>query len=109
MAPSPEGGADASHRGGRPGFVKALDERSLEFPDYPGNNMFNSLGNIAEHPRAGLLFPDFVTGDVIQLTGRAQLLGKTELAVRIEVEEGRETRGGLALRFELLEPSPVNP
>lgn len=105
----PEGGADASHRGGRPGFVEVLDERTLEFPDYPGNNMFNSLGNIAGHPRAGLLFVDFVTGDVVQLTGRARVLGESALAVRIEVEDVRETPGGCPLRFELLEPSPVNP
>jgi predicted pyridoxine 5'-phosphate oxidase superfamily flavin-nucleotide-binding protein len=52
----PEGGADASHRGGRPGFVRVRDDRTLEFPDYPGNDMFNTLGNLAGHPRAGLLF-----------------------------------------------------
>jgi uncharacterized protein len=105
----PEGGADASHRGGRPGFVKVLDERTLAFPDYPGNNMFNSLGNIAGHPRAGLLFAAFLTGDVIQLTGRARILGETELAVRIEVEEVRLTPGGTPLRLELTESFPGNP
>lgn len=105
----PEGGADASHRGGRPGYVDVLDERILEFPDYPGNNMFNSLGNIVGYPRAGLLFADFLTGDVLQLTGRAGLVGEAGGAVRIEVEEVRETPGGLPLRLELVEPSPANP
>jgi predicted pyridoxine 5'-phosphate oxidase superfamily flavin-nucleotide-binding protein len=105
----PEGGADASHRGGRPGFVTVLDARTLELPDYPGNNMLNSLGNIAGHPRAGLLVPDFVTGDVIQLTGRARLLEQAELRVRIDVEEVRETPGGNPLRLELVELSPANP
>jgi predicted pyridoxine 5'-phosphate oxidase superfamily flavin-nucleotide-binding protein len=105
----PEGGADASHRGGRPGFVEVIDERTLEFPDYPGNNMFNTLGNLAGHPWAGLLFVDFVTGDIMQVTGRARLLGDAELAVRIEIEEVRETPGAMPLRFELVEPSAANP
>jgi len=53
----PGGRADASHRGGRPGFVQVLDDRTLQFPDYPGNNMFNTLGNLVGHPRAGLRAP----------------------------------------------------
>jgi predicted pyridoxine 5'-phosphate oxidase superfamily flavin-nucleotide-binding protein len=105
----PGGGADASHRGGRPGFVRVLDERTLEFPDYPGNNMFNTLGNLASYPRAGLLFVRFDTGDLLQLTGRARLLWEPHTAVRIGVEQVRETPRGSALRFELVEPSPVNP
>jgi predicted pyridoxine 5'-phosphate oxidase superfamily flavin-nucleotide-binding protein len=105
----PEGGADASHRGGRPGFVRVLDERTLEFPDYPGNNMFNTLGNILGHPSAGLLFADFDTGNVVQVAGSARILGETDLAVRIEIDEVRETPGGLPLRLELVEPSPANP
>jgi predicted pyridoxine 5'-phosphate oxidase superfamily flavin-nucleotide-binding protein len=105
----PAGGADASHRGGRPGFVRVLDERTLEFPDYPGNNMFNSLGNLVGYPRAGLLFVDFERGDLLQLTGHAQVLWEPETAVRVTLEEVRETPKGSSLRFELVEPSPVNP
>src|SRR5262249_30082075 len=48
-----QAGADASHRGGQPGFVRAEDERRLRFPDYSGNNMFQTLGNITADPRAG--------------------------------------------------------
>src|SRR5262249_5180350 len=77
----PRGGADASHRGGTPGFVRANADGSLEFPDYAGNNMFNTLGNIVEQPRAGLLFLDFDSGDALQLTGEASLDGSGE-AVR---------------------------
>jgi hypothetical protein len=69
----PQGGADASHRGGRPGFVTVLGSRRLSFPDYPGNNMFNTLGNIDVQPRVGLLFLDFDAGGILQLTGRASL------------------------------------
>src|SRR5262249_33115503 len=67
----PTRGADASHRGGGPGFVHVLDPARLSFPDYPGNNMFNTLGNLAVEPRAGLVFPDFETGNTLQLSGRA--------------------------------------
>jgi predicted pyridoxine 5'-phosphate oxidase superfamily flavin-nucleotide-binding protein len=109
----PEGGADASHRGGPPGFVTLLDDRTLEFPDYPGNNLFNTLGNLAGHPRAGLLFTDFATGDMLQLTGRARVSGPSDPAVRIAIEEVRVTPGGSVLRFESVDaatarPSPVN-
>jgi uncharacterized protein len=69
----PEGGADASHRGGPPGFVQVVDARTLRWPDYAGNTMFNSLGNIAAQPRAGLLFLDFATGRTLQLSGRASI------------------------------------
>jgi predicted pyridoxine 5'-phosphate oxidase superfamily flavin-nucleotide-binding protein len=105
----PAGGADASHRGGQPGFVRVPDERTLEFPDYPGNNMFNTLGNLAGHPRAGLLFVDFERGDLLQITGRAEIRWEPETALRVTVEEVLETPGGSPLRFELVEPSPANP
>jgi len=105
----PEGGADASHRGGRPGFVRVLDDTTLEFPDYPGNNTFNTLGNLAGHPRAGLLFVDFERGDLLQLTGRTEIRWEPETAVRVAIEEVRQTPGGSSLRFELVEPSPANP
>jgi uncharacterized protein len=70
----PERGADASHRGGPPGFVRVLDERRLRFPDYVGNNMFQTLGNLAIDPRAGLLFVDFESGRTLQLSGRARII-----------------------------------
>jgi hypothetical protein len=114
----PEGGPDASHRGGAPGFVSLLDERTLVFPDYPGNNMFNTLGNLAAQPRAGLLFLDFQTSDTLQLTGRASLdwdparvaafRGAQDVVVCFEVEEIVETRGA-GVRGRLVEYSPANP
>ena len=104
----PQGGADASHRGGRPGFVRVLGDSTLELSDYPGNNMFNTLGNLTGHPRVGLLFVDFETGDLLQLTGRAQIRREPETTVRVEIEGVRETSRGSALRFALVEPSPAN-
>jgi predicted pyridoxine 5'-phosphate oxidase superfamily flavin-nucleotide-binding protein len=105
----PDGGADASHRGGRPGFVRVRDNKSLEFSDYPGNNMFNTLGNLLGHPKAGLLFVDFERGHLLQLTGHTQILWEPETAVRVMIEEVRETPGGSPLRFELVDYSPANP
>ncbi|MCX4693336.1 pyridoxamine 5'-phosphate oxidase family protein [Streptomyces sp. NBC_01408] len=65
-------GADASHRGGLPGFVEVLSPTELAWPDYAGNAMFLTLGNLTVDPRAGLLFPDWESGAVLQLSGRAR-------------------------------------
>jgi len=103
------GGADASHRGGNPGFVRVLDERRLAFADYSGNNMFNTLGNLAGYPPAGLLFVDFESGDLLQLSAIATLRWQPERSVEFELSAVLETRGGSSLRWELLEYSPSNP
>jgi len=105
----PEGGADASHRGGRPGFVRVSDASHLEFPDYAGNAMFNTLGNLVSYPRAGLLFLDFAAGGVLQLTGRTELRLEGERTVAFEVDEAIETPGANPLRWERLDSSPSNP
>lgn len=67
-------GADVSHRGGKPGFVQVDDIKTLTIPDYLGNNHFNTLGNFHVNSAAGLLFIDFDRGDVISLTGHAEIL-----------------------------------
>jgi predicted pyridoxine 5'-phosphate oxidase superfamily flavin-nucleotide-binding protein len=84
----PEFGNDASHRGGPAGFVKA-DSDTVWWPDFPGNNMFNSLGNIAVDPATALLFVDFPTGRILQLSGTAALqwAGSDERSVRLTVED----------------------
>jgi len=68
----PERGSDASHRGGTPGFLR-VDGNQLWWPDYPGNNMFNSFGNLVVDPETALLFLDFSTGRTLQLTGTAKI------------------------------------
>jgi uncharacterized protein len=103
----PEGGADASHRGGGPGFVRVLGEDRLAFDNYAGNGMFNTLGNLVGHPQAGLLFLDFETGDVLQVTGRARV--EHDFSTLVQIDEVRETRGASPLRHRLVEPSPANP
>lgn len=65
---------DASHRGGKPGFVRINADGSLTIPDFAGNLHFNTFGNFVLNPRAGLVFPDFATGDMLHLTGDAELL-----------------------------------
>lgn len=67
---------DVSHRGGPSGFVR-IDGGALIIPDYAGNQFFNTLGNIAVNPRAGLTFVDFETGGLLQLTGDAVVIDKT--------------------------------
>ena len=69
---NPERGSDTSHRGGAPGFVRVDGDR-LWWPDYPGNNLFNSFGNLAVDPEAALLFFDFDTGRTLQLSGLAAI------------------------------------
>lgn len=64
-------GYDASHRGGAAGFVRVSGRRSLSIPDYAGNNFFNTIGNLIADPRVGLMFVDFQTGGLLQLSGRA--------------------------------------
>lgn len=65
---------DASHRGGSPGFVVVEDAQTLLIPDYIGNSMYNTLGNLLVNPACGLLFVDFQTGQTLQLTGQAEVL-----------------------------------
>ena len=65
-------GADISHRGGRPGFVR-IDGDVLTIPDFRGNRYFNTLGNLIAEPRTSLLFVDFESGDLLQLQGTAQV------------------------------------
>jgi uncharacterized protein len=101
------GGADASHRGGSPGFV-TVDGDRLTFPDYPGNNMYGTLGNLLANPRIGLLFLDWETGDTLQLTGGADVDRDTR-AVHVTIERAIRTPNALPLRWLLLERSRFNP
>ena len=102
-------GMDASHRGGDPGFVEVLDETRLVFPDYAGNNHFNTLGNLVLDPRVGLLFVDFTTGSLLQLTGRASIDWESDAVARvpgarrlvtIEIQEIVELPSAVPLRWD---------
>lgn len=80
-------GVDASHRGGRPGFLGINEDGSLSFPDFSGNRFFNTLGNIESDGRVGLFIPNFKTGEAILLTGRGTIDWSPD---RIETFEGAE-------------------
>ena len=71
---TPHRGIDVNHRGGLPGFVKLQDDNAIIIPDYAGNNFFNTLGNILKDSRAGLLIPNFESGDILILNGHAKVI-----------------------------------
>lgn len=113
---------DSNLRGGPPGFARvASNERSgavIVWPEYSGNRLYQTLGNLQTTPRAGLVFPDFETGDVLYVTGdteilvgkdAAHLLPKSNLAVKLRVTGARFVKNGLPFQGEPLERSPYNP
>lgn len=110
-------GADVSHRGGRPGFIKVEQNNSLLIPDFTGNNHYNTLGNFEVNPKAGLLFIDFKTGDVITLTGKTEIVWEheskrwfkgAERFWRFRLEKGFVLHNALPWRFKLNDVSPNN-
>jgi len=114
----PHSGADASHRGGRPGFVCVESEKRVLFPDYRGNNMFNTLGNIVSNPRTGLLFPDFQSGGALQLSGSARILWDdprmkrfegAQRLVEFDIERVIDLPEATRLRFEFQSYWPALP
>ncbi|NMG19064.1 pyridoxamine 5'-phosphate oxidase family protein [Brasilonema bromeliae] len=114
----PDFGADASHRGGYPGFIQVVNSNKLVFPDYTGNNMFQTFGNLVVNPHAGLLFIDFEHGHTLQLTGKAEVIWNAnklstfagaQRLVEFDVEQVLETRNASLLRWRFGEYSPVNP
>ena len=115
-APAADGGqADVSHRGGRPGFVRIEDARTLLVPDFAGNRFFMTLGNLQSNPRAGLLFIDFASGDLLSLSGSTELVWDSaelqafegaERGWRLRIEAGWRLRDALSLRATLLDASP---
>ena len=109
------GGADISHRGGRPGFVR-VEGDELSIPDFRGNRYLNTLGNILGEPRTSLLFVDFETGALLQLQGLASIDWDPPEADRIEGAERiwrfKVTRGwyrprAAGLRGSFIDYSPV--
>lgn len=105
----PDAGADASHRGGAPGFFKVVDAETLVFPDYAGNNMFNTLGNLVVNPHAGIVFIDFESGSTLQITGQARVIWGEKRTVEFQITQIIETAQSISLRGRLLEASPFNP
>lgn len=114
-ANGPAHGADVSHRGGRSGFVDVDASGVIRWPDFQGNNFFNTIGNLTADARAGLLFIDFERGDLLHLSGRAEVVweggevarfaGANRL-LRFVPERHVYRRGSLPLRWASVEQSP---
>lgn len=109
-------GVDASHRGGKPGFVRMEDARALTIPDFVGNFIFNTIGNLTLEPRAGLVFMDFASGDMLYLAGEAEIIwdgeevkafAGAERLIRFRIRRSILVEGSLPLRFSAPEFSPI--
>ncbi|MFD5347751.1 pyridoxamine 5'-phosphate oxidase family protein, partial [Streptomyces anulatus] len=115
---SDRGDADASHRGGNPGFVQVLSPRLLRWPDYVGNAMFLTLGNLELNPAAGLFVPGWEAGTSLHLTGSARTVwDEDEVAghpgaqrlVEFEIAAVREVAAASPLRWSAPAYSRFNP
>lgn len=114
----PERGLDVSHRGGDPGFVQLLPDGRIRIPDYTGNSLFNSLGNLLIDPRIALAIPNLRTGTILQITGTATIqwhdrneadsTGGTHRFVDIAPIAWRTEEGG-PISKGISELSPFNP
>ncbi|KAJ5928895.1 Riboflavin synthase-like beta-barrel [Penicillium verhagenii] len=113
---------DTNIRGGPPGFIRVESNDTsgavLVYPEYSGNRLYQTLGNLQLNPRAGYVIPDFETGDVLYVTGdtqtlvgkdAAEILPRSNLAIRMKITAARFVRNGLAFRGEAGELSPYNP
>jgi uncharacterized protein len=102
------GGVDVSHRGGKPGFVRIDDDRTVTIPDFVGNFYFNTLGNLEVNSHAGLLFVDFVRGDRLYLAGTAEVIWAgaevsaytgAERLLRFRLDRGYRVSGSLPIKW----------
>jgi predicted pyridoxine 5'-phosphate oxidase superfamily flavin-nucleotide-binding protein len=74
-----QGHPNCSYKGGEPGFVRILDEHTVAFPNYDGNGMYLSAGNVLTNPNVGMLFIDFQKGRRLRLNGKASIDEHDEL------------------------------
>lgn len=96
-----EGRADVSPRGGPPGFVEVLDERRLALADAKGNRLMDSLRNIVETGRVGMLFLLPGLSETLRVNGRAWVTRDPEILARHEIQPGRPPQ--LAVGVEVTE------
>ena len=113
---------DVNIRGGPRGFVRIQKNHGtgvdLVWPEYSGNNLYQTLGNLQTDPKAGLVFPNFETGDVLYLTGITkvlvgqaadEVLPHSRLAVKMTVQAVQLVENGLSVRGSFLDDSPYIP
>ena len=113
-----EGRPDCSYKGGLPGFVRVIDQRTIAWPDYDGNGMFRSLGNVLVNPHVGLLFVDFEQPRRLRINGVASidesdpLLAEAtgaQMIVRVRAERIFPNCPRYIHRWKLVEPSQYVP
>jgi hypothetical protein len=103
--------------GGIPVLIKVESPEKLIIPDYHGNLMFNTLGNLQVNPRAGVVFPDFEGGRTLQLTGRVTIqwdfdraaFSRAERLLIFEIDEAVELKQPGLKSYVLKSYSPFNP
>jgi predicted pyridoxine 5'-phosphate oxidase superfamily flavin-nucleotide-binding protein len=98
-----KGENDSSFRAGHAGFVKALDERTVAYPEYRGNGVMASLGNITENPHVGLLFVDFADQIGLHINGRAQIVENDEFLKFLKDHPAEEAVLGDEVLKDILE------
>jgi uncharacterized protein len=113
-----DGRPDCSYKGGLPGFVRVLNEQTLAFPDYDGNGMFRSLGNIRVNSHVGLLFIDLEYPTRLRMNGTATVheddpllaeLPGAQLIVRVHAERIFPNCPRYIHRMAFVEPSAYAP
>jgi predicted pyridoxine 5'-phosphate oxidase superfamily flavin-nucleotide-binding protein len=98
---SADGRPYVQHRGGPPGFIRALDERTLAFADFGGNRQYITLGNLAENPRALLFLIDFATQRRIKIWGRAEAIEDRPDLTEALADPGYGTKPERAIVFHI--------
>lgn len=117
---NPSTGLDANNRGGRPGFVRITSDNDIFWPDYRGNGMFQSSGNLQVNKNAAVSVFDFKTGHLLQLSGTAEVQwnrtqnpnieAAAERIVNFQVRHVRRSKGPVTnYRWSFVEYSPYNP
>lgn len=113
---------DTNNRGGPPGFMRVQSNNAsgavIVYPEYSGNRLYQTLGNLETTPLAGFVVPDFDTGNVLYFTGSTEILAgkdaaavlpRSNLAVRVTIAAAIFVENGLGFRGEAGDPSPYNP
>ncbi|MBE3000791.1 pyridoxamine 5'-phosphate oxidase family protein [Nocardiopsis sp. HNM0947] len=105
IATSDAGGeCDSSFRAGPPGFVHVIDDRLLAFPEFRGNGVFASVGNVTENPHIGLMFLDFERERIgLHVNGRVRIMVDTELRPRVPGLPQPQVPGQKALAWMVVE------
>ena len=98
-----KGECDSSFRAGHAGFVKVLDERTVAYPEYRGNGVMASLGNISENPQVGLLFVDFAEQIGLHINGRAQIVENDEFLKFLQDHPAEQAVLGDAVLKDMIE------